>query len=229
MPSIAVPEATTAPTFKSAHFIGVGGAGRSGIALVLHERGCRVTGSDLTTSRYIRQLTRAGVPIHGVPIHVGHAASTIDEFQPDVVVVSTAIPETNPELVRARELGIPVWHRAKMLSALGYGRTTVACAGTHGKTAIPEPNPELVRARELGIPVWHRAKMLSALGYGRTTVACAGTPGKTTTSSMVATPRCSPRSATAARPSPAPAPPVRRPRPPWSPPGSTAWSATRAF
>ena len=122
MPSIAVPEATTAPTFKSAHFIGVGGAGMSGIALVLHERGCRVTGSDLKTSRYIRQLTRAGVPIH-----VGHAASTIDEFQPDVVVVSTAIPETNPELVRARELGIPVWHRAKMLSALGYGRTTVAC------------------------------------------------------------------------------------------------------
>lgn len=129
MPSIAVPEATTAPTFKSAHFIGVGGAGMSGIALVLHERGCRVTGSDLKTSRYIRQLTRAGVPIH-----VGHAASTIDEFQPDVVVVSTAIPESNPELVRARELGIPVWHRAKMLSALGYGRTTVACAGTHGKT-----------------------------------------------------------------------------------------------
>ena len=129
MPSIAVPEATTAPTFKSAHFIGVGGAGMSGIALVLHERGCRVTGSDLKTSRYIRQLTRAGVPIH-----VGHAASTIDEFQPDVVVVSTAIPETNPELVRARELGIPVWHRAKMLSALGYGRTTVAAAGTHGKT-----------------------------------------------------------------------------------------------
>ena len=129
MPSIAVPEATTAPTFKSAHFIGVGGAGMSGIALVLHERGCRVTGSDLKTSRYIRQLTRAGVPIH-----VGHAASTIDEFQPDVVVVSTAIPETNPELVRARELGIPVWHRAKMLSALGYGRTTIACAGTHGKT-----------------------------------------------------------------------------------------------
>ncbi len=129
MPSIAVPEATAAPTFKSAHFIGVGGAGMSGIALVLHERGCAVTGSDLKTSRYIRQLTRAGVPVH-----VGHAASTIDEVKPDVVVVSTAIPETNPELARARELGIPVWHRAKMLSALGYGRTTVACAGTHGKT-----------------------------------------------------------------------------------------------
>lgn len=129
MSTIAVPEATTAPTFKSAHFIGVGGAGMSGIALVLHERGFKVTGSDLKTSRYVRQLTRAGVEVH-----VGHEAATIDAVQPDVIVVSTAIPETNPELMRARELGIPVWHRAKMLSALGYGRTTVAAAGTHGKT-----------------------------------------------------------------------------------------------
>ena len=101
----------------------------SGIALVLHERGFVVTGSDLKTSRYIRQLTRAGVDIH-----VGHDAKTIDEVQPDVVVVSTAIPESNPELIRARELGIPFWPRAKMLSALGHGHTTVAVAGTHGKT-----------------------------------------------------------------------------------------------
>ncbi len=129
MSNIVVPESTTAPTFKSAHFIGVGGAGMSGIALVLHERGYTVTGSDLKTSRYIRQLTRAGMDVR-----VGHEAKTIDEVSPDVVVVSTAIPETNPELARARELGIPVWHRAKMLSALGYGCVTVAAAGTHGKT-----------------------------------------------------------------------------------------------
>ena len=105
MSTIAVPEATTAPIFKSAHFIGVGGAGMSGIALVLHERGFTVTGSDLKTSRYVRQLTRAGVSVR-----VGHEAATIDEVAPDVVVVSTAIPESNPELARARELGIPVWH-----------------------------------------------------------------------------------------------------------------------
>ena len=84
--------ATSAPEFKSAHFIGIGGAGMSGIALVLHERGYAVTGSDLKTSRYIRQLTRAGVKVH-----VGHEAATIDEVKPDVVVVSTAIPESNPE------------------------------------------------------------------------------------------------------------------------------------
>lgn len=127
---MAAPESTsTAPAFKSAHFIGIGGAGMSGIALVLHERGYAVTGSDLKSSRYIRQLTRAGVEIH-----IGHESQTIDAISPDVVVVSTAIPESNPELMRARELGIPVWPRAKMLSALGQGYTTVAVAGTHGKT-----------------------------------------------------------------------------------------------
>ena len=115
--------------FKRAHFIGIGGAGMSGIALVLHERGFVVTGSDLKNSRYTRQLTRAGVEVR-----VPHEAKTIDEVKPDVVVVSTAIPESNPELIRARELGIPVWPRAKMLSALGDGHTTVAVAGTHGKT-----------------------------------------------------------------------------------------------
>ena len=129
MSAIEVPDTTTAPDFKSAHFIGIGGAGMSGIALVLHERGFAVTGSDLKNSRYVRELTRAGIKVN-----VGHAAAAIDENAPDVVVVSTAIPESNPELKRARELGIPVWPRAKMLSALSYGYTTVAVAGTHGKT-----------------------------------------------------------------------------------------------
>ena len=118
-----------APGSFRVHFIGVGGAGMSGIALVLHERGYAVSGSDLKTSRYIRQLTRAGVDIH-----IGHDAATIDAVKPDVVVVSTAIPETNPELMRARELDIPVRPRAKMLSELGQGYTTIAVAGTHGKT-----------------------------------------------------------------------------------------------
>ncbi|MBR3314986.1 MAG: UDP-N-acetylmuramate--L-alanine ligase [Atopobiaceae bacterium] len=115
--------------FSSAHFIGIGGAGMSGIALVLHQRGRRVTGSDLKESHYVRELEAAGISVR-----VGHDAATIDEVKPDVVVISTAIPESNPELVRARELGIPVWPRAKMLSALCEDATTVAVAGTHGKT-----------------------------------------------------------------------------------------------
>lgn len=114
---------------ESAHFIGIGGAGMSGIALVLHERGCRVTGSDLKSSHYVRDLLAAGVDVR-----VGHDAATIDEVSPQVVVTSTAIPETNPEVVRARELGIPIWPRAKMLSYLSGASVTVAVAGTHGKT-----------------------------------------------------------------------------------------------
>ncbi len=114
---------------SSAHFIGIGGAGMSGIALVLHERGCKVTGSDLKNSRYVRDLDAAGIEVT-----IGHDAATIDATMPEVVVVSTAIPETNPEVVRARELGIPIWPRAKMLSYLSGSAITVAVAGTHGKT-----------------------------------------------------------------------------------------------
>jgi UDP-N-acetylmuramate--alanine ligase len=120
---------TSGLPFERVHFIGIGGAGMSGIALVLHERGCTVTGSDLKHSRYVRELEAAGVTVT-----IGHEAATIDATSPDVVVTSTAIPETNPEVIRARELGIEVWPRARMLSALSTGRTTVAVAGTHGKT-----------------------------------------------------------------------------------------------
>lgn len=114
---------------QSAHFIGIGGAGMSGIALVLHERGCKTTGSDLKPSHYVRELEDAGIDIT-----IGHEAQTIDRVDPEVVVCSTAIPETNPELIRAREKGIQVWPRAKMLSALSKGAKTIAIAGTHGKT-----------------------------------------------------------------------------------------------
>ncbi len=111
-----------------AHFIGAGGAGMSGIALVLAERGVSVTGSDLKVSRYSRALEQAGVPVA-----VGHAANNLGD--PQVVVVSSAIPETNPELAEARRRGIPVWQRAQMLSHLAGERETIAVAGTHGKTS----------------------------------------------------------------------------------------------
>lgn len=120
---------TSATKFHKAHFIGIGGAGMSGIALVLHERGCEVSGSDLKESRYVRDVQQAGIPVT-----LGHTAKTIDAVKPDVVVISTAIPESNPELMRARELNIPVLKRAQMLSELAQGRRTIAVAGTHGKT-----------------------------------------------------------------------------------------------
>lgn len=111
-----------------AHFIGVGGAGMSGLALVLHQRGVAVTGSDLKESRYTRALTAAGLPVR-----IGHDASHLGD--PEVVVVSSAVPETNPELAEARRRGLDVWPRAKMLAHLAGDRTTVAVAGTHGKTS----------------------------------------------------------------------------------------------
>lgn len=110
-----------------AHFIGVGGAGMSAIAKVLHERGTRVTGSDLKDSRSVRALRDAGVLVH-----VGHDATHLGN--PSVVVVSSAIPDTNVELAEARRREIPVWPRAKMLAHMAEGRQTVAVAGTHGKT-----------------------------------------------------------------------------------------------
>jgi UDP-N-acetylmuramate--alanine ligase len=110
-----------------AHFIGAGGAGMSGIARVLHDRGVVVTGSDLRASRYSTALQRAGVTVH-----IGHDVANLGD--PEVVVVSTAIPATNPELMEARRRGIPVWPRARMLAELAGDRSTIAVAGTHGKT-----------------------------------------------------------------------------------------------
>ncbi|MBF4509154.1 MAG: UDP-N-acetylmuramate--L-alanine ligase [Aeromicrobium sp.] len=99
----------------------------SGIAKVLHDRGVSVTGSDLKESRYARALSEAGIPVF-----IGHDAENLGD--PEVVVVSSAIPETNPELAAARARGIEVWPRAKMLARLAGEDATLAVAGTHGKT-----------------------------------------------------------------------------------------------
>lgn len=111
-----------------AHFIGVGGAGMSALALVLAQRGAQVTGSDLKESRYTRALRAAGVRVM-----IGHSAENLGT--PDVVVVSTAVPPSNPELMTALDRGLEVWPRAKMLAHLAGDQRTVAVAGTHGKTS----------------------------------------------------------------------------------------------
>jgi len=109
------------------HFIGIGGAGMSGIAKVLLEMGYTVSGSDLKDSRYTKALREAGANIS-----IGHDAETLGS--PDVVVVSSAIPEANPELRAARDRGLNVVRRAEMLARLGRGKRSIAVAGTHGKT-----------------------------------------------------------------------------------------------
>lgn len=110
------------------HFIGIGGVGMSGIALVANARGVRVSGSDMKESRATKKLVDAGIDVK-----IGQKASNLSDDL-DAVVISSAIPEKNPELAEARKRGIPVWHRSEALASLGIGRKTLACAGTHGKT-----------------------------------------------------------------------------------------------
>lgn len=100
----------------------------SGIARVAFDQGIKVSGSDLKESRYTKQLRTAGIDVR-----IGHDADNVPVGDP-IVVVSTAILDNNPELVAARERGLTVWHRAKMLATLGEGLETLAVAGTHGKT-----------------------------------------------------------------------------------------------
>jgi len=109
------------------HFVGIGGAGMSGIARVLLARGSIVSGSDAKDSR-----TTAALRALGATVHLGHAVSHVEGA--DTVVVSTAIRADNPELVRARALGLRVLIRAEALAACMAGRRGVAVAGTHGKT-----------------------------------------------------------------------------------------------
>ncbi|MEV7216189.1 UDP-N-acetylmuramate--L-alanine ligase [Kitasatospora cineracea] len=110
------------------HFIGIGGAGMSGLAKILAVRGATVSGSDAKESETVRALRELGATVF-----VGHAAEHLPAGTSSVVV-SSAIRADNPELVAARERGVPVVHRSDALAALMGGRRALAVAGTHGKT-----------------------------------------------------------------------------------------------
>jgi len=113
--------------FRRVHFVGIGGAGMSGIAEVLHNLGYAVSGSDRGESTATRRLASLGIQIHK-----GHAAANVADA--DVLVVSSAIAADNPELVAAHARRIPVVPRAEMLGELMRFRRGIAVAGTHGKT-----------------------------------------------------------------------------------------------
>lgn len=112
---------------RELHFIGAGGAGMSGLALVALALGARVTGSDRSRSSYLERLER-----EGVAVIVGHDAGNVPERAE--VVVSTAISADNHELARARERGQTVIHRGALLAEVAGLRRSIAIAGTHGKT-----------------------------------------------------------------------------------------------
>ena len=109
------------------HFVGIGGSGMSGIAEVLVNMGYEVSGSDLASSQATRRLKRLGADLHR-----GHKAAHARNA--DVVVVSSAVGEDNPEVVEARRLHIPVIPRAERLAELMRLKYGVAVAGAHGKT-----------------------------------------------------------------------------------------------
>ena len=109
------------------HFIGIGGAGMSGIARIMLAKGFTVSGSDKSDSPVLKSLSALGAKIY-----IGHAADNIKDCQ--LVVVSSAILENNPELLLAQSKGIQVTARAQALAWLMSDLTSIAVAGTHGKT-----------------------------------------------------------------------------------------------
>ena len=109
------------------HFVGIGGIGMSGIAEVMHNLGYTVQGSDIAEGPSVERL-RA----RGITVHIGHRAENVEGAA--VVVTSTAVRRTNPEVAAALEARVPVVRRAEMLAELMRLKSTVAVAGTHGKT-----------------------------------------------------------------------------------------------
>ncbi len=107
--------------------VGIGGTGMSGIAEVLHNLGFVITGSDLKKTEVTERLEKMGIRVY-----YGHKPENINSAQ--ILVISTAIPKTNPEVVAALEKGIPVIRRAEMLAELMRIKYSIAVSGSHGKT-----------------------------------------------------------------------------------------------
>jgi UDP-N-acetylmuramate--alanine ligase len=151
------------------HFVGVGGAGMSGLAEVLLNMGYPVSGSDLKSSEVTDRLVQ-----RGGRVFVGHAASNVEGAQ--VVVYSTAVRPDNPELLAARESGVPVIPRAEMLAELMRMKYGVAVGGAHGKTTTTSLVAAVMARGGLDptIVVGGRLHALGAnarLGYGEFLVA----------------------------------------------------------
>ncbi|MDC1436093.1 UDP-N-acetylmuramate--L-alanine ligase [Gammaproteobacteria bacterium] len=112
---------------RNIYFVGIGGAGMSGIAEVLLNQGYKISGSDIALSKSITRMQKLGMNIY-----IGHKAKQIKES--DVVVVSSAIDQSNPEIKAAMKKRIPIIRRAEMLAELMRYRHAIVIAGTHGKT-----------------------------------------------------------------------------------------------
>ncbi|NNK38040.1 MAG: UDP-N-acetylmuramate--L-alanine ligase [Xanthomonadales bacterium] len=141
---------------RRVHFVGIGGAGMSGIAEVLVNQGFQVSGSDLARSRTTRRLSDLGASVFE-----SHEAHQVEDA--DVLVVSSAVAEDNPELEAARRLRIPIVPRAEMLAELMRFRRGIAVAGTHGKTTTTSLTASLLAEAGLD-PTFVIGGLLNAWG-----------------------------------------------------------------
>lgn len=114
---------------RRAHLMGIGGAGMSGLALLLKELGIEVTGCDMARTSYIDRVIQKGIRFES-----GHAAEHIRAFEPDLLVFTSAISSDHPEILAARQEGVRVARRAEVLSRIFNARRGIGVAGTHGKT-----------------------------------------------------------------------------------------------
>lgn len=154
---------------RRVHFVGIGGAGMSGIAEVMLNLGYDVQGSDLRTNPVTQRLESLGATVY-----IGHDPCHVKDT--DVIVVSSAVTEDNPEVAAARELRIPVVPRAEMLAELMRFRFGIAVAGTHGKTTTTSLVASLLAEADLDPTYVIGGKLNSAdsharLGTGRYLVA----------------------------------------------------------
>jgi UDP-N-acetylmuramate--alanine ligase len=127
---------------KNIHFVGIGGIGMSGIAEVLHTMGFGVSGSDLLESNNVKRLQKMGINVQ-----TGHRYENAEGA--DVVVYSSAVKETNPELVCAKDNFIPVIKRGEMLAELMRLKYSIAIAGSHGKTTTTSMVAEILNTAKL--------------------------------------------------------------------------------
>ena len=113
---------------KKYHFIAIGGVGMSGLAKYLLENGCEVSGSDVCDGKYVQKVKNLGATVY-----IGHSADNVPEGA--TVIASTAIRDNNPEIIRAKELGLPIYHRSDLLAEISReGKFFIGYSGTHGKT-----------------------------------------------------------------------------------------------